>query len=331
MFLFSLLIFAATMAKKTPTVPVFDLRTAFLDKPHDKYARFILKNKAMALQLIQHFVPAHVLAIIDFDTLEYSSDTFIDDYLREHVTDICYTCQTKDGEKMKITIIIEHKSNKPQYGFVTEQLNRYITNVWYGNRQQKQPLSLILPILLYHGDDKMKRETPRLMFPEAPKEMLQYIPRFNYITININKLSDASIAKIEHILFQKFLLALKHSRHAIFMERNWKIFIIFALDFPDQILANEIFKVTSIYLSNTSNVFNEKVKNMKNTLTASEQLVAKPYLVQLIDESMEKGIEKGMEKLLLAYLKKNPQFKDEQVAEIFDIPVGFVALVRKKM
>ncbi len=66
---------------------------------------------------------------------------------------------------------------------------------------------------------------------------------------------------------------------------------------------------------------------MKNTLTASEQLVAKPYLVQLIDESMEKG----MEKLLLAYLKKNPQFKDEQVAEIFDIPVGFVALVRKKM
>ena len=63
----------------------------------------------------------------------------------------------------------------------------------------------ILPILLYHGDDKMKRETPRLMFPEAPKEMLQYIPRFNYITININKLSDASIAKIEHILFQKFL------------------------------------------------------------------------------------------------------------------------------
>jgi hypothetical protein len=78
---------------------------------------------------------------------------------------------------------------------------------------------------------------------------------------------------------------------------------------------------------------------MKNTLTASEQLVAKPYLVQLIDESMEKGMEKGiekgmekgMEKLLLAYLKKNPQFKDEQVAEIFDIPVGFVALVRKKM
>ena len=70
-------------------------------------------------------------------------------------------------------------------------------------------------------------------------------------------------------------------------------------------------------------------------LTASEQLVAKPYLVQLIDESiekgMERGIEKGMEKLLLAYLKKNPQFKDEQVAEIFDIPVGFVALVRKKM
>ena len=66
---------------------------------------------------------------------------------------------------------------------------------------------------------------------------------------------------------------------------------------------------------------------MKNTLTASEQLVAKPYLVQLIDESMEKG----MEKLLLAYLKKNPQFKDEQVAEIFDIPVGFVAMVRKKI
>jgi hypothetical protein len=73
---------------------------------------------------------------------------------------------------------------------------------------------------------------------------------------------------------------------------------------------------------------------MKNTLTASEQLVAKPYLVQLIDESMEKGmemgIEQGMEKILLAYLNKNPQLKDEQVAEIFDVSVSFVAQVRKK-
>jgi hypothetical protein len=42
-------------------------------------------------------------------------------------------------------------------------------------------------------------------------------------------------------------------------------------------------------------------------------------------------MEKGMEKLLLAYLKKNPQSKDEQVAEIFDIPVSFVTRVRKSM
>ena len=69
---------------------------------------------------------------------------------------------------------------------------------------------------------------------------------------------------------------------------------------------------------------------MKNTLTASEQLVAKPYLVQLTDESMEKGMEIGMEKILLAYLNKNPQLKDEQVAEIFDVSVSFVAQVRKK-
>jgi hypothetical protein len=46
---------------------------------------------------------------------------------------------------------------------------------------------------------------------------------------------------------------------------------------------------------------------------------------------MEKGMEKGIEKLLISYMHAYPEAKDSSIAQMFDIPLDIVVKAREKM
>jgi hypothetical protein len=64
-----------------------------------------------------------------------------------------------------------------------------------------------------------------------------------------------------------------------------------------------------------------------------------PFIPEFLVDSFKKGMEKGekrgekrgMEKVLLAYIAKNPMLSDQQIADSFDIEVAFVQRLRKKV
>lgn len=75
-----------------------------------------------------------------------------------------------------------------------------------------------------------------------------------------------------------------------------------------------------------------------NPGTTTEFEAFKPYFLELFEQGIEKGIEKGLEKgiergqltMLLAFIKKNPTWSDEQVSAMFDIEPALVARARKQ-
>jgi predicted transposase/invertase (TIGR01784 family) len=228
---------------------------------------------------------------------------------------------------MQVTLIFEHKSEKPDTP-IKAQLIRYISNIWHNNTRQGNALSLTVPVLIYHGTTPIIKETPRILFPDAPEELLEFIPAFNYILLDINALPDETIENLSYLLLRNILLALKHSRDESYIDVNWKKIIIFAPGSMSQSINLEIFQATAIYMSRTSDKFNEKMKDMDTALASSEELVVKPYLIQLYEDGMEKGLEKGMEKLLIAFLKKHPGWTDQQIADSFDVSATWVKQVR---
>ena len=155
-----------------------------------------------------------------------------------------------------------------------------------------------------------------------------YCFRFNISLPIINALSDETIENLSYLLLRNILLALKHSRDESYIDVNWKKIIIFAPGSMSQSINLEIFQATAIYMSRTSDKFNEKMKDMDTALASSEELVVKPYLIQLYEDGMEKGLEKGMEKLLIAFLKKHPGWTDQQIADSFDVSATWVKKVR---
>ncbi len=158
----------------------FDPRTEFLTNPHDKYARFILKMRRVIIAMLQEFAPPEIVASLDFSTLEVTSESFLDDQLKEHFADICYTVQLKGARKFKITLLIEHKSTAYQ-GSVLFQLIRYISNIQHEHERQGLDTPLVLPIVLYHGETAMTYETPKTLFPDVPEFLLAFVPTFRYL------------------------------------------------------------------------------------------------------------------------------------------------------
>lgn len=305
---------------------------SFLHQPHDKYVRFVLQVREIALELIQFCLSPDTFETLDLESLTVSEDTFVDVHLQPHFADVCYTGTTKTEKPFRVCIIFEHKSVKSNEPVIA-QLFRYISNVWSSDLKQDRPLSLSIPVLIYHGKSPIRKETPESIFSGAPPELLKYIPHFDYEILDIKRISDEVIENLQFLRIRNIILALKHSRDPVYMGKFWKKIIIFAPEVQEKMAQMEVIKATILYLYKVSPTFNEKINDMDNALSAAEQEVIKPYLFELYEQGIEKGIEKGkMDTLRLMihnFLKKNPDWTDQQMADLFEIDITLVAKLRK--
>ncbi len=324
--------FCVTMAKdktKIDRLPPLDLPD-FLGQPHDRYVRFALQIRDLALEFLQFSLDDQIKNLINWDSFQISKDSFIDEKLKAHYSDICYSGFTHSNEPFRIATLIEHKSNPPGKGEITVQLNRYILNMWQDDLNNKRQLTLTIPIVLYHGGPGLTKETTNLLFSTAPRFLHTFIPSFDYILVDLSTLTDEAIEALRMIYLGKFLTALKHSRDDDFIALYWKKFVIFAPKPGSEKTFVQFSTVTALYLNATSTIFNEKLKDMDNLLTTEEKVSAKPYLFELYDKALEKGIEQGIEKAIRLFLHKNPEWTDQQVAESFDVNPSFVQKIRMK-
>ena len=314
----------------------------FLHQPHDKYARFVLQVRAVAIELIQYCVPSLVLAQLDLESLALSDDSFVDTKLRVHFSDICYTGKTVNDLPFRVTIVLEHKSEKPDYPVIV-QLHRYISNIWSNDIRQGNPISLTLPVLIYHGSVPLTKETPANLFLGAPEEMLPYVPQFDYIMLDLSQISSESLENLKFLLLRNILLALKQSRNKQYVDKYWEKIVIFAPQVRNQSIVTELFQATVIYLSYSSTIFNQKLQEMEKVISATEQTELKPLLQKMyeqwlekgiekgMEKGMERGMEKGMEKMLISYMHTYPEAKDSFIAQMFDIPLDLVSKARNKV
>jgi len=92
-------------------------------------------------------------------------------------------------------------------------------------------------------------------------------------------------------------------------------------------------------MAHLSQTVNKKSKNIENELEPEELESLLPFIPEFFVDSFKKGWaegiadgeKRGIEKLLLAYIAKNPTLSDQQIADSFDIKVAFVQRLRKKV
>ncbi len=322
--------------------PAFSLMTA---KPHDHYFKSVGSIPEVAIELLKVGLPKKVLKKLRLETLSTEPTSFIDEGLQEHLSDLIYTCELKKGgEKIRVCLLFEHKRKISQRELIL-QIIRYILNILEDDlRNDREGFTLPIPIIIYNGEEKWDELQMRDLFEKLPNELKKYLLDFEYEAINLNKMSDENIlAMRDTMLVRNIFLAMKHAWDDEFYKNNIPNLLIFEAENMNlsvlQILAN----LTISYIINVSSIKKEEVMQATQVLPADLRAGVKTTAMMLFEEGLEKGVKKGekkgMEKgrdegmntAVIQFLAKFPKSTDNEVAEIFNLPVLRVKNLREEL
>ena len=202
--------------------------------PHDAFFKHYLSQPAVAVDFLRQYLPGEVLTLIDLTQLRLEKDTFVDEKLRGHFSDLIYSTVTRFNTALRIAFLYEHKSYPDEW--VDFQSLRYLVGYWVQEfdqlnakpfatekaqeqaRQNKQPQTLtpIVVLLVYHGKEawqvelRFARHFSGMEDANSPlsQALGRYVPDFEPHLINISSMSDEAIQG--EVVTRLFVLVLKH-------------------------------------------------------------------------------------------------------------------------
>lgn len=157
------------------------------DNPHDKFFKETFSQPEVLTDFLDAFAPETIRERLDYTTLTREVDTSTDEQLAEHFADLVFSVQY-GGQPIRLVLLLEHKSYTEEYPHF--QINRYLLNLWESQLKQKQPLTPILPVIVYHGNRRWKRRSVPDYFSPFDETLQPYLPAFDYLLIDLSTLSD---------------------------------------------------------------------------------------------------------------------------------------------
>ena len=126
---------------------------------HDPLFRSAFEDLRLFRELLLWLVP-FVVELFDLDRTELQKDTFIDEELKTHQSDLLYKVPIKGttDKKVFIFVLLEHKAESDYWTML--QMLRYIVRIWMREYKAAEvegrltdfELPPILPIIIYHGE-----------------------------------------------------------------------------------------------------------------------------------------------------------------------------------
>ena len=162
-----------------------------VQNPHDKFFKELFSIKENALDFINGAFPVEIRDRIILESLKLDTSSYTDEKLDEYFSDIVYSCSLKGGEKIKISLLFEHKSYPVKY--IHFQLLRYMLNIWESNIRQDIDLQLIIPMIIYHGRSGWKRREMSDYFNSKDNWLFRFVPNFDYLLTDLSSYTDNQI------------------------------------------------------------------------------------------------------------------------------------------
>ena len=127
-----------------------------IDKPHDNFCKAALSDIRVAKSVLSKHLPAEISAMVNFDTLEVTNATFINEHLRKQESDILFKADIA-GKVGYLYILLEHQSSPDKlmpvrlFRYMAEILNTHLNN-HADNASKQLPLPPVFPIVIYNGN-----------------------------------------------------------------------------------------------------------------------------------------------------------------------------------
>lgn len=275
---------------------------------HDGFLRVVLSDKYAAADYLRKCLPASISAQLDFSTLRQLSDSYVSAELQKNMSDIIYSCSTRNREKeIKISLLLEYKSYPDKYTPV--QLGCYLFSAMQRQLQNGEPLSVVIPVLLYHGKGHWQYRTLTDIIESTDPEWLSFVPGFQYIYNNLGEISDEQIEKLENKFLMASLLVLKHS-----FDKRWLRYNALRMLRLTEGVSSQLQRIFAFYLMKRVDCKQVEIGEIINSLNGT----LKDNIMSIEEFLIQKGVEKGgraqTEKIARAMLVKGISF--EEISEL---------------
>ncbi len=179
-----------------------------INNPHDKFFKETFSRLEVAKSFIEEVFPSDLRERLNIAGLKRVTDSFMDEELEEYLADVVYQTDFA-GQKTLVTLLFEHKSYIQKYPHL--QLLQYILNIWKEERKQKKKLSVVIPIIIHHGEGTWKYKSMKSYFKGLHPSLEKFIPDFDYLLFTLDKIEDSQIANFQNLLLSMTTMLLKHS------------------------------------------------------------------------------------------------------------------------
>lgn len=257
--------------------------------------------------------------MVDLSTIEEQKESFIDEELRQHFSDLLYVVRTKQGGLLYLYFLFEHKSYPDRN--VAFQLLRYIVRIWEAAQAQNKLFLPIIGLVVYHGETTWNIErnfASILDWDEQDQEKIHtlqsYVPEFAYHLIDLSAISDDQIKG--EVWQRVFALVLKHIYDPALGERLYDILKL-VLDLTDMSTGMDMLIAVLRYIARAGKgASKDEIRQTVMKLFPLEGgTLMKTAAQEWLEEGEAIGIEKGrlqaQRKLLLQILQHRFAISEE--------------------
>ncbi|MBF0476063.1 MAG: Rpn family recombination-promoting nuclease/putative transposase [Deltaproteobacteria bacterium] len=249
----------------------------------------MFSGQDLAKDFFANYLPESVLDQLDLSTLETTTDSFVDEQLRAHFSDLVYRVNIKQSQPAYVCILLEHKSHQDRLAPL--QLLRYMTQMWaYIASQQptSEYLPVIIPLVFYHGTTTWAESTRFNSLFDATAELKQHLPDFNYLLFDLSTIPDEDIKG--NVRTRMTLLLQKHINDPELVSKLADMASLYhqmSTD-PGQL---EFLKAVAQYL-----IFTDKLTKKEITVFLDQATSGKGDAIMptVVEEFIEEGYQKGV-------------------------------------
>ncbi|WP_084051980.1 Rpn family recombination-promoting nuclease/putative transposase [Desulfonispora thiosulfatigenes] len=263
---------------------------------HDLTFKEVFSQKKIAENFIKNNIPKEALAIIDMGSLELQKDTFINEELQENFSDLIYKVKINNKESY-ISFLLEHKSYKDKMTIF--QVHKYILEFWTAkvHKEKKKELPVIIPLVIYHGEDKWNLKTDlKEMIPgfnELPKYFRERVPTFKHDLINVNEYEEDDFekyTKLTAMMLKAFKYAFEENLEVVL-----RVFLLALEEAKKEVELDTLIYYGEIYLKyielTNSEIKEDDIREEIKRLDGKGDLT-----MSILEQREEKGLKKGIEK-----------------------------------
>ena len=252
---------------------------------HDKFFKDSFSRLEVAQSFIEELFPPELKEKFNLQDLKRISESFIDDELEEFFSDIIYQTNLSNQQTL-VTLLFEHKSYIVPFPHI--QLLQYILNIWKQEiKDGKTALSLVIPIVIHHGDKKWEYKSINSYFVDLPQVLDKFIPDFDYLLFSLNDIEDDRLASIKNVILSMSAMLLKHSHDKNDEFLKLTPFWLEKLRELDAQKQLEFIKSSLIYIQNAIDLTNKEIPPIFTKVSNNVNNIAMTIADHIREETME--------------------------------------------